>query len=157
MGASQVIEKLMPGQTCRKSEIVQVALAQMRAGVCLNCQRCGVTLLAYGAALVHFRLLSSGTFQLFPRARGAGNERYGALSRIGTAFLSPALSQPRVAFSKRAEFVQSTLAFLRVFSGGGGDLARVWSFLVVCVPFVIVTVFVAVAEIWSKTDKQTNK
>lgn len=80
MGASKVIEKLLAGQTGRKSEIVQVALAQMRAGVCLNSQWGRVTLLANGAALVRFGLLSSGAFELFPRARGAGNERYRALS-----------------------------------------------------------------------------
>lgn len=125
----------------------------MHAGVCLNSQWCRITLLANGAALVQFGLLSCGTFEIFSRARGAGNERYRAVSRIGTAFLSPALSQSRVAFPKRVEFVQSTLAFLCVFSGGGGDFVGVWSFFGVYVSFVLVTVFVAVTEVWGKIIK----
>lgn len=147
MGTSQVIEKLMPGQSGRKSEIVQVAVVQMRAGVCLNSQWCCVSLLA---ALIQFGLLSSWAFEFFSRARGAGNERHRALSRVGSAFLSPALSQPRVALSKRAEFVQSALTFLCVFTRGGGDFTRVWYFLGVYIPFVLVTVFIAVAEIWGR-------
>lgn len=128
---------------------MQVVVAQVRA-VRLHSQR-HEALFVYWPALVRFGLVQVGALQVFPRARGAGDDRDGALPWVCRGFLSS-----RAAFTNPAGRVgcegippllhRAGLVVLPVF-GSCGDLAGVRSVFIVSIFALVVAVFVTVAEI----------
>lgn len=147
MRAPEVIEKLLSCQARWKSEIMQVAVAYVRA-LSLNSQR-HETVFADRPALVRFGLLQTRALQVFSRAGGAGDDGDGALPGVRLAFLSPGAPAARVSGTKRVPLRRARFVILPVLSGRG-DLAGVRAIFDVSIFALVVAVLVAVAEICQK-------
>lgn len=146
--APEVIEKLLSREARRKSKVMQVAVAYVRA-LRLDRQR-HEAVLAERPALVRLGRVQAGALEVLSGAGGAGDDGDGALPRVGLAFLSPgaALAAPagRVAVPEGVALGRARLVLLAVLRRRG-DLAGVRPVLGVSVLALVVAVLVAVAEV----------
>lgn len=129
---------------------MQVPVAYVRS-VCLNSQRHEAVL--QRPALVCFDLVLVGAFKLLRRARGAGDDCDGALSRVRLAFLSPGAAIPRfsagITVVEEAALGGTRLVFPAVLRGRG-NLTGVGTVFEVSIFALVVAVLVAVTEIYEK-------
>lgn len=148
MCAPQMIEKLLSCQARRKSKVMQVAVAHVRA-VSLNSQR-HEAVFAYRPTFVCFGLVQTWTLEFFPRTRGAGDDGDGTLPRVRLTFLSsPACG---VAATEGMSLSRAGLVILSV-PRGGGDLTGVRTVFMVAILALIVTVLLAVTEICGRMSR----
>lgn len=146
--APEVIEKLLSRQARWKSEIMQGAVAHVRA-VSLYSQR-HETVFAQRPALVRFGRVQARALHVLRRPGGAGDNGDGAVSRVCVALFSPgpAVAVPAgdVTAGERVALGRARLVLLAVLRGGG-DLVGVRAILEVSVFALVVAVLVAVAII----------
>lgn len=144
MRAPEVIEKLLSGQARRKSEVVQVAVAHVRA-VSLNGQRHEGIFARRRPALVRLGRVQAGALHVLAGPGGAGDDGDWAVPRVREASLSPGPAGD-VTSGEGVRFGRAGLVLFAILRGGG-DLVGVRSVLQMSVFAVVVAVLVAVAVI----------